>query len=62
MVLIEEYRYRNAIIRVYGEVDRETLEKATCKFMKKVITIRKLKLKEKNQNGNRIKSRVITKE
>lgn len=56
---MEKYRYKNAIINVRGEVDREKLEKATIRFMKKAELCRKNKLKEKNQNGNNDSSRAV---
>lgn len=56
---METYRYKNAIVNVYGEVDREKLEKATVKFLKKADKCRKNKLKEKNQNGNKNTSRAV---
>lgn len=36
-----EYRIGNAIVRVHGEPDRERLEAATEKLLKKVIQHRK---------------------
>lgn len=47
---METYRYKNAVINVYGEVDREKIEKATIIFLKKVEASRK---REKRNNGNR---------
>lgn len=51
-----EYRCGNAIIRIHGETEREKLEEATMKFLKKVQ-----KAKEKNNNGNNNSSRTINK-
>lgn len=57
---MERYRHKNAIIYIRGEVDREKLEEATIKFLKKADKCRK-KLKEKNQYGNTDSSRIIPK-
>lgn len=54
---MKTYRYKNAIINIYGEVDREKLEEATIKFMKKAYKCKKNKMKEKIQNGNENTSR-----
>lgn len=35
------YKIGNAIVNVYGEVDRERIEKATIVYMKKVYRSRK---------------------
>lgn len=56
---METYHFKNAIVNVYGEVDREKLEKATIKFMKKADKCRKNKLKERKQNDNKNTSRAI---
>lgn len=42
-----EYRIGNAVVRIHGSYDEETLKAATEKFMKKVHKIRKQKRKEK---------------
>lgn len=34
---MEEIRYKNAIVRIHGTVDREKIEKATQKFAKAII-------------------------
>lgn len=52
MIVIKEYKYGPAIIRVSGEVNREKIEEATIVFLKKAEKCRKNKLKEKIQNGN----------
>lgn len=49
---MKEYRYRNAIIRVFGEIDREKIEEATIAFLKKADRCKKNIAKEKSQNGN----------
>lgn len=49
---MKTYRYRNAIINIRGEVDREKLEEAAIKFLKKVDKCRKNKSKGDRQNGN----------
>lgn len=56
---VEQYRYKNAIIHIRGEVDRVRLEEATIKFMKKAHKCRKNKLKEKEENGNKNTSRAV---
>lgn len=56
---MEKYRYKNAIIYIRGEVNREKLEEATIIFLKKVDKCRKNKMKEKNQNGNNNTSRAV---
>ena len=32
-----EYKYKNAVVRIHGQVDEERLKKATEEFLKKVI-------------------------
>lgn len=49
---MKEYRYRNAIIRVFGENDREKIKDATIAFLKKADRYKKNIAKEKSQNGN----------
>lgn len=44
---MKKYRYENAIIRVYGEVNRQKIEEATIIFLKKAGKCKKNKLKEK---------------
>lgn len=50
---MKTYKYKNAIINIHGEVDREKLEAATIKFMKKVI-------RSKKKNGNKNKTRAVS--
>ena len=59
VISIEEYKYKNAIIRVYGEVNRENIEEATTIFLKKVDRCRRNNRKEKTQNGNKNTPRAI---
>ena len=59
---MKKYRYGNAIIRVYGKVNRQKIEEATIIFLKKSDKCKKNKLKEKSQNGNCNTRRDITKE
>lgn len=59
---MKKYRYKNATIRVYGEVNRKKIEEATIIFLKKVNKCKKNKLKEKSQNGNCNTGRNIIKE
>lgn len=54
---MKTYKHKNAIINIHGEVNREKLEEATIKFMKKVYKCKKNKMKEKIQNGNKNTSR-----
>lgn len=56
---MKQYRYKNAIINISGEVDRKKLEEATIRFIKKADKCKKNKLKEKNQNGNNDTSRAV---
>lgn len=42
---MKEYKFDNAIVRIYGEVNRENLEEAIVKFMQNVE-----KYKQKNKN------------
>lgn len=49
---MKKYRYKNAIIRVHGEIDRKKIEEATIIFLKKADKCKKNKLKERSQNGN----------
>jgi hypothetical protein len=44
---MKEYKFSNAVVRIHGSYDQETLKAATEKFMKKVHKIRKQKRKEK---------------
>ena len=55
---MQQYRYGNASIRVYGNACRATIEKATIVFLKKA-DLHKAKQKEQGQNGNIDKSRNI---
>lgn len=56
---MEKYKYKNATIYVRGEVNREKLEEATIRFLKKADKCRRNKLKEKDQNGNKNTSRAV---
>lgn len=38
---IRDFRYKNAIIHIRGEVDRQTLEDAATRFFKKVYINKK---------------------
>ena len=58
---MERYIHKNAIIYIRGDVNREELEEATIKFLKKADKCRKNKMKEKNQNGNTDSPRIINK-
>lgn len=49
---MKQYRYNNAIINVRGEVNREKIEEATIRFLKKADKCRKKKSKVEDQNGN----------
>lgn len=49
---MKQYRYNNAIINISGEVNRDKIEEATIKFLKKADKCRKNKEKGINQNGN----------
>ena len=49
---MKKYRYKNAIIRVYGKTNRKKIEEATIIFLKKADKCKKNKLKEKSQNGD----------
>ena len=49
---MKKYRYKDATIRVYGEVDRNKIEEATIIFLKKANKCKKNKSKERSQNGN----------
>ena len=40
---METYKYNNATVRVYGEVDKEKLRNATIKFLKKTYRYKKTK-------------------
>ena len=53
------YKYKDATIYIRGDVDRDTLEEATIKFMKKAYKCRKNKTKEKIQNDNENKTRAV---
>ena len=46
-----EIKYSNAVIRIYGKVDRERIEESTIEFMTKVQRSKK--------NGNNDKTRTI---
>ena len=48
-----EYKFGNAIVRIYGECDREKLKRATADFLKKAEQQRRKKKSntEKNQHG-----------
>lgn len=59
VISIEEYKYKNATIRVHGEVNREKIEEATIIFLKKADRCRRNKLKENKQNGNKNTPRAI---
>jgi hypothetical protein len=48
-----EYKYKNAIIHIQGEVDKEKLEQATIIFLKKADKCRKLRKKENSNNGDK---------
>ena len=37
MFNLKEYKFDNATVRIYGEVNREKIEEATKIFMKKVM-------------------------
>lgn len=50
---IEEYRYKNAVIRIRGEVRRDEIEKAAIIFMKKYLQ------RKGKENGNANKTRTI---
>ena len=38
---IRDFRYKNVIIHISGEVDRKTLEDAATRFFKKVYILKK---------------------
>lgn len=46
---MEIYKYKNAIVRVHGEVDKERLKNATIQFFTKA---RKYKAKKETRHGN----------
>lgn len=48
---MKTFRYKNAIVNMHGKVDREKLEAATIKFMKKVE-----RSKRKNDNENKTRA------
>ena len=52
VIIIEEFKYENAILRISGEVNREKIEEATIIFVKKAEKCKKNKRKEKSQNGD----------
>lgn len=51
---MKQYRYKNAIIRVRGEVNREKIEEATIIFLKK-------RMQKEKKNGNKDKTGDIKK-
>lgn len=53
------YKYKDATIYIRGDVDRDTLEEATIKFMKKAYKCRKNKAKENVQNDNKNQTRAV---
>ena len=55
---MKEYRFNNTTIRVHGNACHATVKEATIKFLKKVELYRS-RQKEKEQNGNIDKSRII---
>lgn len=55
-------RYKNAIIRISGEVDRDKIEKAAIRFIKRADLCKKNRKERKNQNGNVNSSRAISKQ
>lgn len=46
---MKQFRYKNAIVRVHGEVNREVLEISTINYLKKIDSLRK----RRRVNGNR---------
>lgn len=46
---MKEYRFENATIYVYGELDRERLRKATVRFAKRSCKYKMLKQEVKNK-------------
>lgn len=40
-ITIRDFRYKNAIVNISGEVDRATLEEAATRFFKKVYIQKK---------------------
>lgn len=40
---VKEYKYKNATVRIHGDVNRENLEKATATMLKKVVANNKKK-------------------
>ena len=63
VILIKQYKYGTATINIYGEVNRDELEKATIKFMKRADKCRKLKKRQEENsiNGNKDTSGTIGK-
>lgn len=57
MIPVERYRYKNAIIRMHGDIDIEHIKATTIIFMKKVRT---RKTKERN-NGDKNKAGAVVK-
>lgn len=53
-MLVQRFKYNNAIINITGEVDRKKLEEAMIRYMRKVDKCRRNKLKETNQNEKRV--------
>ena len=49
-----EIKYNNAVVYIYGEIDRKTIEESTIEFMTKVQRSKK--------NGNDNKTRTIKEE
>ena len=44
-----EIRYKNAIVRIHGNVEREQLEEATIRFIKGVMKCQKQREREKQK-------------
>lgn len=58
---VEQYKYKNAIIRMHGEADTERIMNATIKFMKKARLCKKSKTKER-YDGDENKTNAVVKE
>lgn len=55
---MEQFKYKNAVVRIHGEVNQEVLEIATINYLKKIDSIRK----RRRVNGNRNTSRDLGEE
>lgn len=56
---MRKHTYNKSKLNIYGMVDREKIEEATKKFIKRVKMEEKKRLKEKAQHGNTNKTRAV---